>query len=117
MPRWLEGASKREESMVEGIGQRGLLVVAGASLAVKDRFRTEEIEDDAILSREGSVTIEHKDAACPLCCSNAADLVWGARATLAGGGPLFPIAPLRRSSSDWLGCADCRDRAKRWGVA
>ncbi|RWW83714.1 hypothetical protein BHE74_00007768 [Ensete ventricosum] len=42
MPRWLEGASGREESTAEGIGQRGLLVVAGASLAVKDRFRTEE---------------------------------------------------------------------------
>ncbi|RWW57510.1 hypothetical protein BHE74_00035695 [Ensete ventricosum] len=43
---------------------------------VKDRFGTEETEDDAILSREGLVTIEHKDGACLLYCSSVVGLVW-----------------------------------------
>ncbi|RRT39805.1 hypothetical protein B296_00026403 [Ensete ventricosum] len=43
---------------------------------VKDHFGTEETEDDAVLSREGSVMIEHKDGACLLCCSSTVGLVW-----------------------------------------
>ncbi|RZS23669.1 hypothetical protein BHM03_00056639, partial [Ensete ventricosum] len=43
---------------------------------VKDRFGTEETADDAVLSREGLVTIEHKDGVCLLYCSSAAGLVW-----------------------------------------
>ncbi|RWV77548.1 hypothetical protein GW17_00061602, partial [Ensete ventricosum] len=73
----IEGASEREEPVAEGIGRCGLLAAVGASsVVVKDRFRTEETKDDAILSREGSVTIKHKDGVCPLCSSSAADLVW-----------------------------------------
>ncbi|RZS01141.1 hypothetical protein BHM03_00030948 [Ensete ventricosum] len=117
MPRWLEGASEREEPMAvrlarddkskgdsgwPTVGERKLdgtdrnekvqELAAGSrqqkqvrQLAtawlqqrwpVKDRFGTEETEDDVVLSREGLVTIEHKDGACPLCCSSAAGLVW-----------------------------------------
>ncbi|RWW69772.1 hypothetical protein BHE74_00022591 [Ensete ventricosum] len=68
------GRGGRRRGAVVALDDRSLLVTAKGS--VIDRFKIEETEDDVVLSIEGSVTIEHKDGACHLCCSSTADLVW-----------------------------------------
>ncbi|RRT48708.1 hypothetical protein B296_00045816, partial [Ensete ventricosum] len=67
--RKFDGSDRNEKVQEPAVGSRQLE-------HVKDRFGTEETEDDAVLSREGSVTIEHKDGVCLLCYSSATGLVW-----------------------------------------
>ncbi|RRT33415.1 hypothetical protein B296_00043020 [Ensete ventricosum] len=93
MPRWLgwptvgeqklDGTDRNEKVQELVAGSRQQKQVRQLATAwlqqrwpVKDCFGTEETEDDVVLSKEGLVTIEHKDGACPLCCSSAAGLVW-----------------------------------------